>query len=581
MCKLHVGLPRRGFWRAWAVGAIAVCIGMADLPGRAAAAEAQPGPALAEQVLEAGAVAQGQLDAMQASAHRFAAAEGDYVSGRLDGVRMRLVLVDAEGRRERVLATGSGESQGFVFVVGSKPPYALEVRAPEGGGYTLRLDEMVARTRQVAPAAVIESSRLRALQRTLEAGGGSDAFWDEVKRSGAPLVEPLPRDAGAGARADADADPSPAGADVLVTFVWRGARHGVRLFGAPSGDHDELQRLGTSDVWFRSYRVPATTRLGYRLAPDVPELDAPAGVRRRAILATAQRDPFNARSFPARPVDIYAGESVLELPDAPPQPWLEARPGVAPGTVERHRFESAGLGNLRDVYLYRPAGWRAGAAGNGLVVLFDAETYADRTMIPTPVILDNLIAQGVIGPTAAILIGNPTRATRSAELPPNPAFARFLATELMPWARERGVRASAARTVVTGSSYGGLAAAYAGLQHPEWFGRVYSQSGSFWWQPPKASAAGDREPEWLTREYAARPRQPLAFYLEAGLFEGSRGRQVGILESTRHLRDVLRAKGYAVQHVEHASGHDYLHWRGTLATGIAALLGPPGKVGAR
>ncbi len=148
----------------------------------------------------------------------------------------------------------------------------------------------------------------------------------EVQGRGAPLVE-------------ADAEPGKDGT-VRVTFVLRGAQRNTWLFGAPLGNHEQLTRLGTSDVWYRSYRVPAGTLLGYKPEPDVPELNAPPMVRRRAILATAQRDPFNARSFPGRPIDIFAGESLLELPDAPPQPWVAERPGVPKGVLEPHRITS-------------------------------------------------------------------------------------------------------------------------------------------------------------------------------------------------------------------------------------------------
>lgn len=507
--------------------------------------------ASADVPLGAGGQVQGSLAAMTTRAHGITAQPGDLLRGNLMGASMRLVLTNAEGKRERVLATGVGELQEFVFVTGPNPPYALEVRAPVAGSYGLRVTEVITRAQQVPPPEVIESPRIRALQQSLAAGGSTDAFWAEVQGRGAPLVE-------------ADAEPAKDGT-VRVTFVWRGAQRNAWLFGAPSGNHEQLTRLGDSDVWYRSYRVPAGTRLGYKLAPDVPELNAAPMVRRRAILATAQRDPFNARSFPDRPIDIYAGESVFELPDAPPQPWVTERPGVPKGTVEPHRITSQALGNTRDVALYRPAGWQPGASGNALLVLFDGDTYQKE--VPTPVILDNLIAAGELPPMAAILISNPSRQARGDELPPNPAFARFLATELMPWARNQGVAAAPARTVVAGASYGGLAAAYAGLQHPEWFGNVYSQSGSFWWGAP------GQEPSSLTRDYVLAPVRPVRFYLEAGLFEGNRTGQVGILESTRHLRDVLRAKGYAVQHREYAAGHDYLHWRGTLATGLTSLLG--------
>lgn len=509
--------------------------------------------------LHAGQEIEDRLESKQRRAHALRLSPGDYVRGRLEGKGMRLLLTDAAGERLRVLGEGKDASQDFMFVAGDAPPYKLEVRAPQAGGYRLQITEIVPRARQLLPAAVPDSPRLRALQAELGRGGNSDAFWHELAQAGTPLVE------------RAGVTPPLAQGELLVTFLWRGARDNVRLFGAPSGDHDELQRLDGSDVWFRSYRLPDSSRLGYKLAPDVPTLDAPAPTRRRAILATAQRDPLNARSFPASPADRYAGESILELPAAPPQRWTAARPGVAPGTLETLTLESRILGNTREVHFYRPAGYRPGADGNALLVLFDAHAYLHE--VPTPTILDNLIAAGAIPPTAAILLANPTREARGSELPPNPDFARFLAEELMPWAAAHGVAAPAERTVIAGSSYGGLAAAYAGLRHPELFGKVYSQSGSFWWSPGSGPGVTGEEPGWLMRQYAAAERKPLTFLIEAGLFEASRTGQTGILESSRHMRDVLRAKGYPVSYKEYAAGHDYLHWRGTLGEGLITLLG--------
>ena len=43
--------------------------------------------------------------------------------------------------------------------------------------------------------------------------------------------------------------------------------------------------------------------------------------------------------------------------------------------------------------------------------------------------------------------------------------------------------------------------------------------------------------------------------------------------TNRHMRDVLRAKGYSVTYRELSSGHDYVGWRGTLADGLIALIG--------
>jgi enterochelin esterase family protein len=105
------------------------------------------------------------------------------------------------------------------------------------------------------------------------------------------------------------------------------------------------------------------------------------------------------------------------------------------------------------------------------------------------------------------------------------------------------------------------------LRHPEVFGNVLSQSGSYWWGRP------GEEDQWLARQFAAERKLPVRFYLVAGRFEMGRGGQPGILDSNRRLRDVLTAKGYRVTHQEVEGGHDYLSWRGTLSDGLIDLIG--------
>jgi enterochelin esterase family protein len=357
----------------------------------------------------------------------------------------------------------------------------------------------------------------------------------------------------------------------LVTFLWRGqpraGMQGVRLFGSPAGNHDPLQHLPGSDVWWASFRMADNARLSYRLAPDVPLIEGSAMEQRRALLATAQRDPLNPKTFPQPPeggfIDVFQGASVLELPKAPPQPWTAPRAGVAQGQLVQHRLRSRVLGSSRDVWTYRPAG---GQAPEALLVLFDGNAYAKQ--VSTPTLIDNLMADGLIPPTAVVLVDNASPQARGRELPPNTAFARFLDEELMPWVGEQGLGQPAVRTVIGGSSFGGLASAYAGLVNARWFGNVLSMSGSFWWSP-----AGE-VPGWVQRRYAQEPRQPVRFYLDAGRYERARGGQDGILETNRHLADVLRAKGYEVTQAEHETSHDYLQWQGSLACGLVALLNP-------
>ncbi len=94
------------------------------------------------------------------------------------------------------------------------------------------------------------------------------------------------------------------------------------------------------------------------------------------------------------------------------------------------------------------------------------------------------------------------------------------------------------------------------------------------------------ERKWRTERYS-RATGSEAFYQSqsaaaqvlptAGSFEaqfwGGPGGVNGTLESNRHMRDVLLAKGYEVHYQEFIGGHDYLSWRGLLADGLIALIG--------
>jgi enterochelin esterase family protein len=62
--------------------------------------------------------------------------------------------------------------------------------------------------------------------------------------------------------------------------------------------------------------------------------------------------------------------------------------------------------------------------------------------------------------------------------------------------------------------------------------------------------------------------------MDAGVFEvDATGSGGAILETSRHMRDVLLANGYGVTYRQYASGHDYLTWRGAFADGLIALIG--------
>lgn len=480
---------------------------------------------------------------------------------RFAGSGVHLDLRDAQGRHLRRLAENGrgvqtatwfsqGQRQEQLWVTPAQPgtkPQAFDLQVlnswPSAGPQPLPAEKA-----QMGP-------RLAALEQALARGEGASAtqaFWREAQQRGTPWVEPW------------------ADGKVLVSFLWRDQGNtNVRLFGSPSGNHNPLQRLAGSDVWWTSAVMDPRAHLSYAFAPDVPQLPAAqAAQQRRMVLATMQRDPLNRQPFPAQPwsgvQDRYQGRSSLVLALAPPQPWVQARAGVRQGKLTRHSVDSGILGNRRDVWTYVPAG----ADPQALLVLFDAHAYVHD--VPTPRILDNLVADGLLPPVAAVIVGNASPEARNTELPPNPLFARFIAEELMPWARRQGLAQTARRTVVAGSSYGGLVSSYLGLTHPELFGNVLSLSGSYWWAPPGET------PGWMQRAWQTLPAPlpAVRFYLDAGWYETGRGGREGILETNRALADILRARGLSVTQREYASGHDYLHWQGALGCGLVALLAP-------
>jgi enterochelin esterase-like enzyme len=392
-----------------------------------------------------------------------------------------------------------------------------------------------------AEEAPLDSPRLQRLAAELKAGSTAALaeFWAEVNGN-APLVEPI------------------AGDDTRswVTFLYRGddKTRGVALKGGmpAAATFNPLARLPGTDVWHQTQRLPSDSRFTYLFVLDPPNHEIRSQAEAKQVFARIRFDPLNPRTFQKRPL--------VELPGAPPQPFLVKRPGVAAGLVKEHEQASAILKQRRKVTVYTPPGYDAKGEPLPVIVLFDGQAYLGD--IPAPTILDNLIADKKLLPVVAVLVH---QQDRMRELLCAEDFADFMATELMPWLRVNfHVASDPAKTVVGGLSAGGLMAVYCGLRHPKVFGNVLSQSGSFWYVPG-AEKMLDRQPPpyaetgWLTRKLVEAPKQPLKFYLEVGRFEASGF--AGQLAESRRLRDVLQAKGYDVVYSEYHGGHDAVNWR--------------------
>jgi enterochelin esterase-like enzyme len=366
---------------------------------------------------------------------------------------------------------------------------------------------------------------------------------------------------------------------VRVTFVWRGSAEtrNIAVVGTfLKAPIVAMTRIGDSDIWYVTTRVPAGARFTYWLAENTPMVSE--GPQVGTMLQALQADPLNSHRTCDGNAPLKGCKSTVELPGAPPQQWIVKNASTPAGHVDRYSFKSNRLNNERTVHVYTPAGYRPNAEPCAVIIVFDGSAYL--TQVPTPTILDNLIAASRLRPTIAIFVDNPDQATRTRELTPNPEFPEFLVSELLPWVQARyNVTTDPGRTVVAGSSFGGLAATYAALRHSEVFGNVLCQSGDFSWAPDHVHVMGrladaTTETGWLAKEFIRSPKLPIRFHMDAGTFEVDQvGTGGNVLETSRHMRDVLLAKGYEVHYEQFVGGHDYLSWRGTFADGLIELIG--------
>ena len=392
----------------------------------------------------------------------------------------------------------------------------------------------------------LSSPRMASLAKAAERANGTTAvtaFWEEVQRTGTPLVEPV------------SGEPQYS----WVTFLWQQKENTINVAiidGVASGiggvDPAKalMMHLAHTDVWYRTYKVRNDAAFHYWISPN-DSLESLLTTEPRS--SKSQPDPLNPRRL--GPV------SFIDLPDAQGASFITASPSLERGKVERSKFHSQMLNNDRDLWVYTPPLYQPSGFRYPLLVMFDGGAYMDQ--VPTPVILDNLIGQRRIPPIVAMLVGN-VPGKRTVELACDRPFASSVAGELVPWIRKNyAVTGDPSQTIVSGSSLGGLASAFAAFEHPEVFGNVLSQSGSYWWSPSE-----EPERSWLTRQFVQSPKLPVNFSMSAGLMEVP-----DQLDTNRHLRDVLIAKGYKVHYSEFNGNHGYVSWRSNFAEMLLALIG--------
>jgi len=458
------------------------------------------------------------------------------------------------------IASGKTGNEPFYLTAFKTGLYRLVVRTSDPkvqpGKYVMRIDRIL--TAGQNGQRMAEKSyppAIRTLWRSYVTDPNAIENFLASRKGKGPIVEPLPHDS----------------QNFRVTYVYYADDDAEKasVNGGPNYALGGLTmtRFLRTRLFFASEIVPSDARYRYSLSETRIRFAGPA----ESVQVTQDYytvDPLNPVTF--------RGLSVLTMPAASPQVYTISNPSVPKGTLKPVTLKSSALHENRDLTIYTPPGYNDTKACD-LLIVFDGSVYGGGpdawTVVPTPTILDNLIAAKKINPTIAVLVPEESFPQRSRDLTGYAPFANFIGTEVVHWMRQHyRINRGADHVVVAGSSFGGFTASYCALLHSETIGNVLSQSGSYWltkdWQTPSPYPY-PVETGFLIQAFSKSPRLPIRFYMEVGRFDSA----VIMVPTNRELRDILLVKGYSVSYHEFDGGHDSFWWRGSLSDGLISLMG--------
>ncbi|MBI1357563.1 MAG: gluconolactonase [Acidobacteria bacterium] len=263
-------------------------------------------------------------------------------------------------------------------------------------------------------------------------------------------------------------------------------------------------------------------------------------------------------------------------------PDSKRKPGVPEGKLEHFEWTSKAYpGTVRDVWIYVPAQYD-GSKPAAVMVFQDGKgfinTEGDRAWM-TPIVLDNLIAEGSMPVTIGIFAQwgllkanndeQQNRYNRSFEYDAlGPRYANFLIDEILPEVGKRyKLTDDPNLRGIGGSSSGGIAAFVAAWERPDYFRRVLSFVGSY------TNLRGAQILPSLVRKHEPRP---LKVFLQDGrndnnIYSGS------WWIVNQDMADSLRFAGYDYKFVTGEEKHNNIHGRAILPEALRWLWADAGK----
>ena len=287
------------------------------------------------------------------------------------------------------------------------------------------------------------------------------------------------------------------------------------------------------------------------------------------------------------PDKIYGKESILELPMAPclggiPTSFMAVK-SVRDQLKDVDRFikdkldfsttclrDMPGYTDLsltRKYWIYLPKYYDQNAIDAYPFMLFlDGSSYLDY--IPTHCMLEKMIDDGIIPPCVAVFIDSLDGLPRSIEYNCNAQFTQFLTHDFIDLLRTQhglNITNNPKYATIVGTSYGGLAAFYAGLTNPDIFGNVIAQSPAFVSQEVSVL-------DQMITDFAAKNCHA-EFIFEMGSFENNAVelefesgmiQNISSLDAVSHVYDQMKQHDISVYYHEFVGGHNYVCWQVSL-----------------
>jgi enterochelin esterase-like enzyme len=339
------------------------------------------------------------------------------------------------------------------------------------------------------------------------------------------------------------------------TFLFRGEADQVLLvhhiFGLPGPM--PLRRLRGTDLWFLVLELPEGSRVEYQLE----------------VVRSGHRERFNDPLNPRLAHSPVGSSSVCYAHGHVVPDWTQPDPEARPGSLVDMMVPSRALRRDCPVTLYLPARFRR-TTSYPLLIVHDGGDYLGYAAAKT--VLDNLIHRLDVAELVAAFV---YPGDRLAEYANSAAHARFLTAELLPRLEaELPLSGTPAARCLMGASFGAVASLATAFRHPDVYGSLLLQSGSFVFTDIGTDHGGGPPFEPVVRfmnRYRAAPRRVAdRMFVSCGVYEP-------LIVRNRSMVPVFEAAEMTVRYVETRDGHSWENWRDQLRDGLSWIFPGPQK----